>query len=95
MSPVRTPEPVATPAPRTISRRVRDSSDAWETVSAPAPARLALNVGDLVRHSAFGEGVVTGWEPDASDVQVTVEFRDGVGVKRLLLSFAPLEKIEG
>jgi len=39
--------------------------------------------------------VVTGWEPDASDVQVTIEFRDGVGVKRLLLSFAPLEKIEG
>ena len=94
-SPVPTQEPVATPAPRTISRRVRDSADAWETVSAPAPARLALNVGDLVRHTAFGEGVVTGWEPDASDVQVTVEFRDGVGAKRLLLSFAPLEKIEG
>ena len=95
IAPGRTPEPVATPAPRTISRRIKDSADAWETVSAPAPARLTLNVGDLVRHTSFGEGVVTGWEPDASDVQVTVEFRDGVGVKRLLLSFAPLEKIEG
>ncbi|PKB68501.1 MAG: hypothetical protein BZY81_01885 [SAR202 cluster bacterium Io17-Chloro-G4] len=89
-----TQDTLATPAPRTISRRIKDSADAWETVSSPAPARLALNLGDLVRHTVFGEGVVTGWEPDAGDVQVTVEFRDGVGVKRLLLSFAPLEKIE-
>ena len=94
ISPVKMPEPAAALAPRTISRRNRHSADAWETVSAPAPARLKLNIGDLVRHTSFGEGVVTGWEPDASDVQITVEFRDGVGVKRLLLSFAPLEKIE-
>ncbi len=97
MLPVRANEPVTTPAPRTISRRIKDSADAWETLSAsaPAPTRPNLSIGDLVRHTAFGEGVVTGWEPDASDVQVTVEFRDGVGAKRLLLSFAPLEKIEG
>jgi len=31
----------------------------------------------------------------AGDYEITVEFSDGVGVKRLLLSFAPLEKIEG
>ena len=60
-----------------------------------APAKPLLNIGDLVRHTAFGEGVVMGCEPDAGDIQVTVEFRDGVGQKRLLLSFAPLEKIEG
>ena len=36
-----------------------------------------------------------GYEPDGIDIQVTVQFRDGVGQKRLLLSFAPLEKIEG
>ena len=28
------------------------------------------------------------------DYEVTVQFADGVGVKRLLLSFAPLEKVE-
>jgi hypothetical protein len=27
------------------------------------------------------------------DYEVTVQFADGVGVKRLLLSFAPLEKL--
>ena len=58
-------------------------------------AKPRLQVGDLVRHTSFGEGVVMGYEPDAGDIQVTVEFRDGIGLKRLLLSFAPLEKIEG
>ena len=58
-------------------------------------AKPRLQVGDLVRHTSFGEGVVMGYEPDAGDIQVTVEFRDGIGLKRLLLSFAPLEKIDG
>ena len=72
----------------------------WETWAAAAPAqpvppKPTLQVGDLVRHTSFGEGVVMGYEPDGIDIQVTVEFRDGVGQKRLLLSFAPLEKIDG
>ena len=71
----------------------------WASLSAAppasAPARVRLQVGDLVRHTAFGEGVVMGCDLVAGDYEVTVEFRDGVGVKRLLLSFAHLEKIEG
>ena len=71
--------------------------NAWEATAStqPAPVKPTLQVGDLVRHRSFGEGVVMGSEPDAGDIQITVEFRDGVGLKRLLLSFAPLEKIEG
>ena len=60
-----------------------------------APARPSLEVGDLVRHSTFGEGVVMDCVASAGDHEVTVQFSDGVGVKRLLLSFAPLEKIQG
>ena len=59
------------------------------------PVRPTLGIGDLVRHSSFGEGVVTDFVASAGDHEVTIQFRDGVGVKRLLLSFAPLEKIEG
>ena len=66
-----------------------------EAAAAQPPPKPALHVGDLVRHSAFGEGVVMGYEPDGLDVQVTVAFSNGIGQKRLLLSFAPLEKIEG
>ena len=59
-----------------------------------AQGRPALKTGDKVRHSTFGEGIVTGAKPSKDDVEVTVAFRDGGGVKRLLLSFAPLEKLE-
>ena len=62
--------------------------------AAPAPAGPSLRVGDLVRHRAFGEGFVMATDVTASDVEVTVEFAGGVGVKRLLLSFAPLEKVD-
>ena len=60
-----------------------------------APPRPTLRVGDAVRHRAFGDGIVTACEPASSDIEVTVEFTGGVGVKRLLLSFAPLEKLSG
>ena len=53
----------------------------------------SLRVGDSVRHRAFGEGIVMACDLTASDVEVTVEFSGGVGTKRLLLSFAPLEKL--
>jgi hypothetical protein len=33
--------------------------------------------------------------PSSDDHEVTVQFAKSVGVKRLLLSFAPLEKLEG
>ena len=76
----------------------KTSWDSWEstppTQSTESPVRPTLRVGDSVHHASFGEGVVMGCEPDAGDIQVTVQFRDGVGLKRLLLSFAPLEKIE-
>ncbi len=60
---------------------------------APAPAGPALRVGDPVRHRAFGDGIVMACDVTASDVEVTVEFAGGAGVKRLLLSFAPLERL--
>ena len=52
-----------------------------------------LRTGDKVKHSKFGEGVVVAVKAIPSDVQVTVAFKDGHGVKRLLMSFAPLEKL--
>ncbi len=41
----------------------------------------------------FGEGVVLNCSANGDDHVVTVAFTEA-GVKRLLLSFAPLEKIE-
>ena len=77
----------------------RPSWNAWQAPTPminrgkPESARPTLSVGDSVRHNAFGEGVVTRVDVTASDTEVTIEFEGGVGQKRLLLSFAPLEKI--
>lgn len=74
------------------------NSDAWAKAvsqAPPSPHRPTLNVGDMVRHTAFGEGVVMDNTAVDGDYEVTVQFADGVGVKRLLLSFAPLEKVAG
>ena len=59
----------------------------------PAASRPTLQVGDSVRHGSFGEGVVTACQVTAADTEVTIEFAGGVGIKRLLLSYAPLEKV--
>jgi DNA helicase-2/ATP-dependent DNA helicase PcrA len=49
--------------------------------------------GDHVRHERFGEGVVVSCEPSGGDYQVVVAFQGEAGIKKLLLSFAPLEKV--
>jgi DNA helicase-2/ATP-dependent DNA helicase PcrA len=52
-----------------------------------------VKTGSRVRHAAFGEGVVVSSQPVDGDFEVVVAFR-GSGVKKLLLSFANLEKVE-
>ncbi len=53
----------------------------------------AFKEGDRVLHGVFGEGLVLKTAGQASDSEVTVVFREA-GVKRLLLSFANLKKVE-
>lgn len=48
-----------------------------------------------MKHPQFGEGIVVSCEPAKDDQLITVAFKGGAGVKRLLLSFAPLEKVAG
>ncbi|OQY36447.1 MAG: hypothetical protein B6243_03120 [Anaerolineaceae bacterium 4572_5.2] len=48
--------------------------------------------GERVKHAKFGEGTVIDVKTQNDDEEVTVAF-PGQGVKRLLTSFAPLEKI--
>jgi DNA helicase-2/ATP-dependent DNA helicase PcrA len=54
---------------------------------------LTLQVGDHVRHGRFGLGIVMNCSPTSDDQELTVAFEE-FGVKRLLASLAPLEKIE-
>ena len=58
-------------------------------VSSPSP----LKTGDKVRHDKFGDGIVVSCVVSGSDHEVTVAFKGNAGVKWLLLSLAPLERL--
>ena len=53
---------------------------------------LGLKVGDDVRHTQWGEGVITDIAGVGDKAEASVYF-GSVGEKRLLLGWAPLEKI--
>jgi DNA helicase-2/ATP-dependent DNA helicase PcrA len=57
--------------------------------AAPRP-HPDLATGDSVRHSSLGEGIVVAIEPGAI---VTVRFADDGAERRLMLDYAPLERI--
>ncbi len=79
----------AKPAVARARRRVRDRREAE-----PAAPAAAYATGDKVRHPTFGDGIVMSCTPSGGDFQLTVAFKEGHGVKRLLLGFAPLERVE-
>jgi DNA helicase-2/ATP-dependent DNA helicase PcrA len=74
--------------------RLRPSS--WSGYGSPASAAMeprpgiALSTGDSVRHGSLGEGVVTGIEPGGV---VTVRFAADGTERRLMVEYAPLEKV--
>jgi DNA helicase-2/ATP-dependent DNA helicase PcrA len=72
--------------------RLRPAS--WSGYGAPTVAVRRnlpdLSTGDSVRHSTLGEGVVTRIEVDGT---VTVRFAEDGVERRLMLDYAPLEKV--
>jgi DNA helicase-2/ATP-dependent DNA helicase PcrA len=67
----------------------------WNRPASPPPPRapaLDLKAGDKVRHSQFGNGIVVGVRAVKDDTEVSVVFNKQV--KKLLLSFAKLERTE-
>ena len=53
---------------------------------------LDFDKGDKITHEAFGEGIVMEIKPTSNDVELTIVFKDGAGVKRFLGSIAPIKK---
>jgi len=75
--------------------RLRPAS--WSSYGAPRQSQIApredvpdLSTGDSVRHSTLGEGVVVRIEPGGL---VTVRFADDGSERKLVLDYAPLEKL--
>ena len=65
----------------------------WDRAAAPSLAVTELKAGNHVHHEQFGDGVVVSCQLVEGDEEVVVAF-DGFGLKKLLLSFAHLEKAE-
>lgn len=57
------------------------------------PSEMAFSGGEKVRHPRFGEGLVVSCQPRGDDQEVTVSFKGEFGLKRLMLSYAPLERL--
>ncbi len=64
----------------------------WNRAPEVRPPAPEVKAGDHVRHASFGEGVVVSCQPVKDDAEVVVVF-DGAGLKKLLLSYARLEKL--
>ena len=52
-----------------------------------------LKAGDHVNHAMFGDGIVVNCLAASGDHQVTIAFKGDAGVKKFLLSLAPLQKL--
>ena len=81
-------------ADEVVRERLRPGS--WSSYGAPAASVApraevpALTTGDSVRHSTLGEGIVVGIEPGGV---VAVRFAGEETERRLMLDYAPLERI--
>jgi DNA helicase-2/ATP-dependent DNA helicase PcrA len=61
--------------------------------TASLPPQPALKAGEHVTHAMFGEGIVVSSSPSGDDYEVTIAFKGDAGIKKFLLSLAPLQKV--
>ena len=54
---------------------------------------MNINVGDKVKHKIFGKGMVVQKKEKNGDYEVVISF-DKKGLKRLMLSVAPIKLID-
>ena len=77
-------DPIAVPTSPAVSTKA--------AASLPQRAMLDLSIGDRVNHTQFGLGKVTALTGSGENVTASVDF-GSAGEKRLLLRYAPLEKL--
>jgi DNA helicase-2/ATP-dependent DNA helicase PcrA len=73
---------------RSSSSEGGSSGGEWESSSAPQTA-VAFRLGEDVVHAAFGEGVVTGVEPDGV---IVVRFAGDGSERKLMAEYAPVSR---
>lgn len=76
------------------SYHLNTNNQLFDNISSPEPIdeSLEINKFDKIIHDTFGEGIVMETKPTSNDVELTIVFKDGGGVKRFLGSIAPIKK---
>jgi DNA helicase-2/ATP-dependent DNA helicase PcrA len=82
--------PTRTSASQQVAARVMANGRSAGVGLRPIPS---LEIGDKVNHDTFGVGTVVATAGEADKAQATVDFGGQYGEKRLLLRYAPLEKL--
>ncbi len=75
------------------SKKMKTRKSEFSFKPQPKPAKntdIDARVGDKVRHKKFGQGTVVQTKDRDNDLEVVIAFEDA-GLKRLLLSIAPIE----
>ncbi|NYI07892.1 DNA helicase PcrA [Allostreptomyces psammosilenae] len=69
------------------------TSSGFATGRATEREPVSLAVGDRVSHDSFGLGTVVSTRGSGSNAEATIDFGGDQGTKRLLLRYAPVEKL--
>jgi DNA helicase-2/ATP-dependent DNA helicase PcrA len=75
------------------SLRYRPAPPSRAAEAEEAPGEPQFSGGERVRHPRFGEGVVVACVVKGDDQELTIAFKGEAGIKKLMLSFAPLERL--
>jgi len=79
--------------PATSQAQIPQPPGIAESAAPQQPPHTFFKAGERVRHPLFGEGIVVSAVAESNDVFLTVAFQGNVGLKKLSLAFAPLERV--
>lgn len=75
------------------SGKIDERITTYKKVQTPKKSIKSVNVGDKVKHKIFGQGMIVQKKEKNGDIEVVVSF-ENKGLKKLLLSVAPIEVID-
>ena len=75
------------------SGKIDERITTYKKVQIPKKSIKSVNVGDKVKHKIFGQGMIVQKKEKNGDIEVVVSF-ENKGLKKLLLSVAPIEVID-
>ena len=77
-----------------ITPKKENLKTVYQPIRLVSEAKSKISIGDKISHPKFGVGIIVNRLVTDQDIELTVAFDNNKGIKRLLASYAPIEKIE-